>query len=108
SYLRSARKAFDAMGHYRAEAEYEIGFRQQPVRSDARAVGGVAEVAQVRLVQPPVLMQREAAIVLAQLLPQLALRHRAVSAGRGKQGDLLVADAGCAQLLQHVGHDARD
>jgi hypothetical protein len=73
------------VGHDRTQAEHEIRFGEPLVGRNARAVGGEPEFAQSALVEPPVLMHLEAAVVAAKFALQLVFCHQSVRALRGQE-----------------------
>jgi hypothetical protein len=62
----------------------------------------------VRLVEPTVLMNPEAPVELAQLLPQLWFRHFSVGALRREQRDEIIRNISSKQFFQNMRQYARD
>jgi hypothetical protein len=92
----------------RADSEDELWSGEQAVGHHARAVRRAAEVAQHCLVQPVVLVDREATVKCPELPSQLDVGHSAVGTLGGQNGDALVRDAGRLQLGDHVPQYARN
>jgi hypothetical protein len=106
--LGAATEAFYTVRHDAADAQDEVGLRQQAISGDARAIFGAAEFVHQRLVLPIMLMNLEAAVELAQLEPQLVIGHAAMRALSSQELDVVVGRSGGGELRQDVWQDFRN